>query len=73
MRRPGADGCLDQLGEDSSVNPARGGGTFDIYKKGGCAPMVLPIYEQARKLEPEEARNASTFSASDKNFTGYIT
>jgi hypothetical protein len=35
--------------------------------------MVLPTYARARKLEPKETRDASTFSASDKNFTGYVT
>jgi hypothetical protein len=34
--------------------------------------MVLTTYEYARKLEPEETGDASTFSASDKNFIGRI-
>jgi hypothetical protein len=61
------------VGEDGGVNPTQSGGKFDIYKRGGCTPMVLPSYEQARKLEPQETRDANTFSASDKNFTGHIT
>ena len=35
--------------------------------------MVLSTYAQARKLEPKETRDASSFSASDKDFTGYLT
>jgi hypothetical protein len=34
--------------------------------------MVLTTYEHARKLEPKETGDASTFSASDKNFVGRV-
>jgi len=56
---------LDQMGEDRGVSPTRCCGKFDTYKRGGCAPMALPTYEQAQKIEPEETRDACTFSASD--------